>query len=77
MRAHLSNQRLLKTSSQKLTCIMHSSLVGFLNTVFSKSAYFGFTNSGMTPLVFSRADRDQTIDRDQTMNFVSSMIVSV
>jgi len=31
------------------SCIMHSRRVGFLNVVFSSSAYFGFTNSGIFP----------------------------
>lgn len=33
---------------------MHSSLVGDLKTVRSGLAYFGLTNSGITPAVFVR-----------------------
>lgn len=34
------------------SCIIHSSLVGLLNTVLVSSAYLGFINSGITPSVF-------------------------
>mmetsp|Transcript_35471 Transcript_35471/g.72583 ORF Transcript_35471/g.72583 Transcript_35471/m.72583 type:complete len:238 (-) Transcript_35471:1152-1865(-) len=36
------------------SCIMHSSLVGFLKAVLVSSLYLGLTNSGMAPLVRSR-----------------------
>mmetsp|Transcript_64569 Transcript_64569/g.158945 ORF Transcript_64569/g.158945 Transcript_64569/m.158945 type:complete len:256 (-) Transcript_64569:1076-1843(-) len=35
------------------SCIMHSRRVGFLKVVLDASAYFGLTNSFMTPLVLS------------------------
>mmetsp|Transcript_25186 Transcript_25186/g.67523 ORF Transcript_25186/g.67523 Transcript_25186/m.67523 type:complete len:260 (-) Transcript_25186:540-1319(-) len=42
-------------SSLGMSCIMHSSRVGFLNAVRLASSYFGLTNSGIAPPLPSRA----------------------
>ena len=40
------------------TCIMHSSRVGFWNTVFAASAYLGFTNSTTRPAAPTQGTRN-------------------
>mmetsp|Transcript_127242 Transcript_127242/g.341463 ORF Transcript_127242/g.341463 Transcript_127242/m.341463 type:complete len:209 (-) Transcript_127242:206-832(-) len=51
-----------------MSCIMHSSLVDDLNLVFVWSAYFGFTNSAITPPVRSSVGR--YVSMESTREFI-------